>query len=205
MERKVGKGKSNRAEIVAGATAVLLLLAGATAWAGKHDDGKIQLKKDNAPSQQQARQQPAQDPFRDLLLLQRQMEQLFGNAINPYYGIPEYDAVFNEEVPQPMDLRETPEAFVVQMDLPGLDKSDISIEVKDHVLAVSGERKQATTKKEGEKILLQERSLNAFSREIVLPKGVDTDGVSAEYEAGVLTITLPKTEKEKEVRKIKIK
>jgi len=202
MEKK--KKKSIRAEIVAGTTVVLLLVAGTQVWAGKHD-GQIQLKKDATAQQQQQVQKQQMDPFRDMILLQQRMEQLFGNTLNPYCGIPEYEAVFDVEVLQPMDLRETPEAFVVQMDLPGLEKSDITIEVKDHVLAVSGERKQATKKQKGEKILLQERSINAFSREVVLPKGVDTGAVSAEYKAGVLTITLPKTEKDKEVRKVEIK
>ncbi len=202
MERQEKNRRSSRAEIVAGTTLVLLLMAGATAWAGKHDN-KIQLKKDD--SVQQKQQERQMDPFRDMILLQQRVEQLFGNMINPYSGFPEYEAVFDEEILQPMDLRETPEAFIVQMDLPGLAKSDISIEVKDRVLAVSGSRKQSTEKKKGEKILMQERSVNSFSREVVLPRSVDTDGVSAEYKAGVLTITLPKTEKDKEVRKIEIK
>jgi len=203
MERQEKNRRSIRTEIIAGTTLVLLLMAGATAWAGKHDN-KIQLKKDDSVQQ---RQQPVRqmDPFRDMILLQQQMEQLFGNVINPYCGFPEYEAVFGEETLQPMDLRETPGVFIVEMDLPGLEKSDISIEVKDRVLAVSGSRKQSTKKKKGEKILMQERSVSSFSREVVLPKSVDTDQVSAEYKNGVLTITLPKTEKEKEVRKIEIK
>lgn len=201
MKKMIKANPSIRAELIAGTTVALLLVAGATAWAGKND-GKIQLKKD-APEQQQVQTQPM-DPFRDMILLQQQMEQLFGNVINPYSGYPEYEAVFNEEVLQPMDLRETPDSYVVQMDLPGLEKSDISIEVRDRVLAVSGSRKHSTEKKKDEKILMQERSVNSFSREVVLPKSVDTDSVSAEYKAGVLTITLPKTEKDKEVRKIKI-
>lgn len=204
MEKQIKSSKSIRAELIAGTTLVLLLVAGATAWAGKNG-GKIQLKKD-APAKQE-KQTPTQrrDPFRDMLLLQRQMEQLFGNAINPYSAFPEYEAVFDEAVQQPMDLRETPEAFIVKMDLPGLEKSDINIEVKDRVLSVSGEQKKSNEKKKGERILLQERSVSSFAREVVLPKGVDADAVSAEYKAGVLTITLPKTEKDKDVRKIKIK
>jgi HSP20 family protein len=90
------------------------------------------------------------------------------------------------------------------MDLPGLEKSDIYIEVKERVLAISGSRKQSTEKKKDEKILMQERSISSFSREVVLPKSVDTDAVSAEYKNGVLTITLPKIEKDREARKIKI-
>ncbi len=204
MKKQRLSEKTIRREIITGTLAALLLLGGGTAWAKKGE--KIQLKKDapaQSAQQKQAPQQP--DPFRDMLLLQQQMEQLFGNVINPYSGYPEYEAVFDEEVQQPMDLRETPEAFIVQMDLPGLEKSDISIEVKDRVLSVSGEQKKSKEKKKGEKILVQERSVSAFNREVVLPKGVDADAVTAEYKAGVLTVTLPKTEKDKDVRKIKIK
>ncbi|VGO20219.1 Hsp20/alpha crystallin family protein [Pontiella sulfatireligans] len=193
-------------EIIAGAMVALLLLGGSMAWAGKKG-GKIQLKKDEPAKQEQKLQEQRQkpDPFHDLFNLQREMDRLFGNTLYPYSGFPEFEAVFGQELQQAMDLRERPDAFVVQMDLPGLEKSGISIEVKDHVLVVSAERRETLKKQKDEKVIIQERSLNAFSREVVLPKSVDSEKVVAEYNAGVLTVTLPKAEQDKNARKIEVK
>ncbi len=205
MKKQKRGEKSIRAEIMAGTLAAVLLLGGGTAWAKKGE--KIQFKKD-ASAQTAAQSQAAQcqvDPFRDMLQMQREMERMFSSTLSPYSAFPEFGAAMDQTFEQPMDLRETPDAYVVQMDLPGLEKSDISIELKDRVLSVSGEQKKSKEQKTDEKILLQERSVSSFAREVVLPASVDVDAVSAEYKAGVLTITLPKTEKGKDACKIKIK
>ncbi len=206
MKKQEPRRKSIRAEVVAGATVVLLLAAGATAWAAK-GDGKIQLKKD-VPAQEvrqgQARQRP--DPFLDMLRMQREVERMFDSALVPYSGFPEFEALYDRDFRQAtMDLRETPGNLIVQMDLPGLEKSGITIEIKDRVLSVSGERKQAKEQKQGEKVIMQERGRSAFSREVVLPKSVDAEAATAEYKAGVLTVTLPKTERDKDVHTVEIK
>lgn len=204
-EQRISEKTIHR-EIVAGVMVVLLLLGGSMTWAGKHD-GKIQLKKDKPAKQEQKapEQQQELDPFRDLYNLQQEMKRLFGNTLYPYSGFPEFEAVLDQEMEQSMDLSERPDAFVVQMDLPGLQKSDIAIEVKDHVLTVSGERRENLKKQKDEKVLMQERRLNSFSREVVFAKNVDADTVTAEYKAGVLTITLPKIEKDQEAQTIEIK
>lgn len=206
MKKSGACKKTNHRKLVSGAMAVVLLFGGSMVWAGKNDT-EIQLKKDKPAQQGKTAPKPQQkpDPLRDLYNLQWEMDRLFGNALNPYIGFPEFDAVLDQDLKQAMDLRELPDAFVVQMDLPGLQKSDITIEVKDRVLSVSGKREQSMKKKEGEKIIMQERSLNAFSREVVLSKSVDADKVVAEYKDGVLTISLPKTETDQATRKIEIK
>lgn len=206
MKKQRISEKTIQREIIIGTMTVLLLLGSGTVWA-KKGDGKIQLKKNEPTKQEQPSKEALQkpDPFRDLFNLRQEMDQLFGNTLYPYSTFPEFDAVFEQELQQTMDLREQPDAFVIQMDLPGLQKSDISIEVKDHVLAVSAERRETLKKQKDDKMIIQERSLNAFSREVVLPKSVKADEVIAEYKAGVLTITLPKAEKDQGVRKIEIK
>ncbi len=206
MKKRIYNENAHRKELAIRVLSVVLLLGGGAVWAEKHD-GKIQFKKDEPAKQEPNTKDPMPrlNPFRDLVQMQREMDRLFGSTLLPYSGFPEFDAVLDQKMEQAMDLRENTDAFVVQMDLPGLDKSDIVIEVVDHVLTVSGERKESAEQKDGEKILMQERSSSAFSREVVLPRSVDADKVTAEYKAGVLTITLPKTEKDKEVRKIEIK
>jgi HSP20 family protein len=206
MKKRTYNEKAHRKELAIRTLAVVLLLGGGAVWAEKHD-GKIQLKKDDPTRQEPKAQEPLPrlNPFRDLVQMQREMDRLFGSTLLPYSGFPEFDAVLDQNVEQAMDLRERSDVYVLQMDLPGLDKSDIVIEVVDHVLTVSGERKESVEKKDGEKILMQERSSSAFRREVMLPKSVDADKVVAVYKAGVLTITLPKTEQDKGVRKIEIK
>lgn len=204
-ERKFNE-KAIRTEIIAGTIAVLLLLGGGTVWAAKN--GKIQLKKDVPDKQEQVETNafPHTELFRDMIGLQHEMERLFGSTLNPYSRFPGFDAVWAEDIGMPsMDLNEGSDAYQVKMDLPGMKKSDISIEVKDNVLIVAAERKASTEKKEDGKMLVQERSLSSVSREVVLSKPVDADKVSAEYKAGVLHITLPKTVQDHPTKKIEIK
>lgn len=206
MNKQRVNEKAIRTEIIAGTMTVLLLLGGGTVWARKGD--KIQLKKDAPDRQEQVETNafPHVDLFRDMLGLQREMERLFGSTLNPYSRFPGFDVTWEEDLGMPsMDLRERPDAYLVKMDLPGMEKSDISIAVKDNVLTVTAERKASTEKKEEGKVLIQERSLSSVSREVVLTKEVDADKVSAEYKAGVLHITLPKTVQDHPSRKIEIK
>jgi HSP20 family protein len=204
MERKVISDRMIIREITVGILAALLILGGGTAWAAK-DAGKIRLKKNDSAQQDPEQQANEPDPFSDLIRIQREMNRLFSSTLNPYSAFPSFDYAFSQETVQPVDIRERPGAFVVQMDLPGMDKTNIAIEVKDRILTVSGERKESVEKREDETYLLQERTSNMFSREVVLPRSVAADAVEAVYKDGVLTITLPKTEENQAAHKIKIK
>ena len=90
-----------------------------------------------------------------------------------------------------MDLVETDEQFVLTADLPGLGTDDVSIEVEDGVLTVSGERKvEHETKKDG--FYRLERASGQFRRSLTLPEGVEADKISAKFSDGVLEISIPK-------------
>jgi HSP20 family protein len=204
MQHKVISDNSIRREITVGVLAVILILGSGTAWAVK-DAAKGKQKQDESSQKEPPPAANQPDPFSDLVRMQQEMERLFNSTLNPYSAFPDFDYAFGQEKIQPMDLRERPDAFVVQMDLPGMNKSDISIEVKDRVLSINGERAESMEKQKDEEYLLQERTRNAFSREVVLPKSVKVDAVEAEYKEGVLTITLPKAQKEKTAKSIKIR
>ncbi len=92
-----------------------------------------------------------------------------------------------------MDLIETEEAYRLHLDMPGMSTDDIKISYQDNELVVSGER---TSKRadEGEEFVRVERSFGQFRRAFTLPRTVDADSISATYENGVLTVTVPKTE-----------
>lgn len=127
------------------------------------------------------------DPFREL---DRLTHALFGTN-----GTRSHPAIM------PMDAYRQNGQFIVHFDLPGVDPSSIDLNVERNVLTVKAERKPAY----GEEIELQasERPRGAFSRQLFLSDTLDTDGVEAGYDAGVLTLRIPVAEKAK-ARKIEI-
>jgi HSP20 family protein len=138
------------------------------------------------------------EPFRELSSLQTEMNRLFNAAFDASPGT----ATAARRWTPAMDLLETDEEFVLRADLPGMTESDVSIELEDNVLTVSGERKtEHEDKREG--FYRMERSFGAFSRSLTLPKGVDPEAVNAAVDRGVLEVRIPKPEQRKP-RKISI-
>jgi HSP20 family protein len=92
------------------------------------------------------------------------------------------------------DIHETNKEVFIDLELPGMKKDEIKIEVRNNVLTISGERKheRKTETTEGSRI---ERHYGKFERSFTLPETVSEDKISAGYTNGVLTLTLPKTEK----------
>ncbi len=95
-----------------------------------------------------------------------------------------------------VDIRETDEALMVEAELPGIDKKDVKLEVKDGVLTISGERRYEKDVKE-ENVHRIERSYGSFTRSFSLPTNVDAEKVNADMKDGVLTVRLPKRENAK--------
>jgi HSP20 family protein len=102
----------------------------------------------------------------------------------------------------PVDLVEADDHFVLKADLPGLSESDVSIEVQDGTLAISGERKAEHESSERGWYRI-ERSFGSFRRSLTLPDGVDPDGISASFDRGVLEVRIPKPE-ERKPRRVEI-
>ncbi|WP_245539541.1 Hsp20/alpha crystallin family protein [Thiomicrorhabdus arctica] len=104
-----------------------------------------------------------------------------------------------------MNTREGDYAYHVEVDLPGVQKKDINVEVKDNRLMISGERK---SKKEVKEVgyYRSESSYGKFERGFALPEGVDSENVKASCEEGVLEVTLPKLmmDKNKKSKQIKV-
>jgi len=94
------------------------------------------------------------------------------------------------------DLFEDKDKLTVRAELPGLKKDQIQLTLKDDVLTVSGEREQEANAENTDQIR-RERVFGAFERTITLPYAVNQADISAAYEDGVLTVTLPKAEEAK--------
>jgi HSP20 family protein len=99
-----------------------------------------------------------------------------------------------------IDIDETDKEVLITAELPGLDEKDVSLEIADGVLSISGEKKTESADKARR---FSERYYGRFERRIPL-EDVDEDKVSASFKNGVLTITMPKPAEAKNVRRIAI-
>ena len=102
------------------------------------------------------------------------------------------DTGFLPETLPPTDIYETEKEYVVELEVPGFDEKELTVEVTDHGLHVTGERTEETEKREPA-MLLHERLERRFERRFELPRESDTAAVKAEYAKGVLTLHVPKT------------
>jgi HSP20 family protein len=137
------------------------------------------------------------DPFRELRNLQDEMTRLFIGAAPR--GREEMAG--GSWIPS-VDIYEDQDRLVLEADLPGLKREDFDISVENNVITLKGERK-FEKKVEGDNYHRVERSYGAFSRSFTLPQTVTPDGATAEFENGILHVTLPKREETK-ARKIEI-
>ena len=98
-----------------------------------------------------------------------------------------------------VNIKETPEAFEVEMAAPGMTKNDFRIELDSNILTITSERKMENEEKEGDKYFRKEFSYQSFQRTFTLAKEVvDDDKIEARYENGVLYLVIPKKEEAKQ-------
>jgi len=134
------------------------------------------------------------DPFRDLSAIQERMNQIFEDALARSRGREE--GLGTGMWTPAVDIFENNDFVVVKAELPGVERNLISVEVKDGILSLRGERKFEKEVKE-ESYHRIERSYGRFQRSFSLPVSVDQDRVTARFEDGVLEVKLPKKEKAK--------
>ncbi len=93
------------------------------------------------------------------------------------------------------DVVETEREIRVVTEMPGLKPDDVEVDVENNVLTIRGEKREERTEGEQGKWHLAERRYGTFARSFVLPRDVDADNIGASFEDGVLTVTIPKSEK----------
>jgi HSP20 family protein len=135
------------------------------------------------------------EPLREFSTLQNEMNRLFNTVFDAPAGTGNGGGATRRWMPA-MDLLETDEHFVLRADLPGMDEEDVSIELEDTTLTVSGERKGAHEERR-EGAFRVERAFGSFSRSLTLPRGVDAEAVTASFDKGVLEVRVPKPEQRK--------
>ncbi len=98
-----------------------------------------------------------------------------------------------------VNIKETPESFVVEMAAPGMEKKDFKIELDGSALTISSEKQNESEEKEGENYNRKEFSYQSFYRTFHLPKEVvNADKIQAKYENGLLRLEIPKREEAKQ-------
>ena len=128
------------------------------------------------------------EPFREFATLQDRMNRLFRESYNEG-GRDE--ALATSSFAPAVDVYEDEHKVTLKIEVPGIDEKDIDVRVENNVLTVSGERKIEREEKE-ENYRRVERQYGSFTRTFTLPQTVDTENVSANYDKGVLKVSLPK-------------
>jgi len=128
--------------------------------------------------------------FDRLASLRDEMNRLFD------FSFPSRDSGLFSGWSPALDVYDEKDSLLVKVELPGMKKEDIQINLQNGVLTVSGERKHEFEKKEGE-TFRSERYFGKFQRSVTLPTQVASDGIKASYKDGVLAIRLPKAEEAK--------
>ncbi len=126
------------------------------------------------------------DPFDEIKRMQEYMEQMMR-------AFPALENRYVSDTLSPLtDVAEEDNKVIVTTDLPGIDKENVELNLRDNLLVISAQKgKEEETEKEG--YLRKERSFMRYYREIPLPDNVTEDGATAQLKNGVLTVTLPKT------------
>jgi len=127
------------------------------------------------------------EPMREMMTLREAMDRLFDDAFtHPINNVNTWGA-------PAIDLYQTEKNVVVKAALPGLKADDVQIAVTGEVLTLKGEFKQAEEVKEAT-YHVKEQRYGSFERSVMLPTEVQTEKAKADFENGILTITLPKAD-----------
>jgi len=128
-----------------------------------------------------------ESPFADFDQLRRQMLRLFDAVGNDTFGN------MGATVFPPVNISQDNDNYYVRAEVPGLEPKDLDVSAMGRRLTLSGKR-EIVTENEGASYHRKERAEGAFNRTVTLPAEFDSSRVEAKYDAGILTVTLPKAE-----------
>ena len=138
------------------------------------------------------------DPFDEMMSFRKAMERFFDRPLAA--SLLNQGDLFDLAI----DLSENDDAYVVEASIPGIDPDDLDITYADRVLTIKGESKEDSEKEEKGKFHIRERRYGSFSRSVTLATAVKEKDIQANYQDGVLRLTLPKSEEAKP-KKITVK
>lgn len=132
------------------------------------------------------------NPWKEMNALQRQINQLFDEGMLANTGRELKELTFSPSA----ELSETDDAILLKLELPGIKAENVEIQATKEAVYITGERKEES-KSEENGMTRSEFRYGKFSRAIALPSLIDNTKVTAEYKDGILHLTLPKAEEEK--------
>jgi len=135
------------------------------------------------------------DPFSQLTSLQDRVNQLFSQTFSGTDRGTDQSVLSSNFIP-PVDIYEDDHNITIQAETPGVSDKDLDIRLENNVLTINGERKLENEENKGN-FHRVERQYGRFTRSFTLPSTVDPDSVNAEFENGVLKITVAKREESK--------
>jgi HSP20 family protein len=135
------------------------------------------------------------DPFAELTSLQERMNQLLNQPFSGFGSGPEQSLTYSNFVP-PVDVYEDEHGITLQAEIPGVDEKDLNVHVENNVLTMSGERKFENEEKK-QNFHRIERRYGRFTRSFTLPPTADPQQINAEFENGLLRVTIAKREETK--------
>ncbi len=131
-------------------------------------------------------------PFTRSGELARSVDRLFDDSFDRFFGLAP-GADNGPRLPA-LDLTENETAYTVKLDMPGVAKEDVHVAVEGRRVTVQAETKREDEKKEGERVVYRERSVQSYARSFTLPQEVSSGDANAKLDGGVLTLTLPKAQ-----------
>lgn len=134
------------------------------------------------------------NPVREMASLRERMNRLFDDSL--FRSDRRSEEVDGGAWLPAVDMFEKDDRLVIKAELPGMDKKDIGLDLKDGVLTLSGVRQHENEVKE-ENVYRREMSYGRFVRSFTLPADSDADQIKAEFNNGLLTIEIPKPEQHK--------
>jgi HSP20 family protein len=131
------------------------------------------------------------NPWNELFTMQGQVDQLFDEAFGSVLARSRNG---DSTATLPVDIKQTDEAFVIRASVPGFAPEDVEVTFDQNVLSIRGNRRQ-DTEDQRESWVHRERRVSSLFRKVALPAEVRADEITASFENGVLTVTVPRAQK----------
>ncbi|MCM8788018.1 MAG: Hsp20/alpha crystallin family protein [Candidatus Omnitrophica bacterium] len=134
------------------------------------------------------------DPFKEMERMREQIDKIFEDTFNR--GILKGRFNLEKKIFEPnIDIFKTGDQYIIKMDIPGMEKDSINIEIQKGYITISGQREYKVEQNQSNYFYLKERQFGYFRRTIPLPEDADENGIKVDYKKGVLNIIIPKVKK----------
>jgi len=132
------------------------------------------------------------NPWNDMMGLRGRINRIFADTLFPVTKVDEALCKFNWN--PAVDIYDTENSIVINAELPGIEKKDLTVDVNGRILTLKGERSVDNEVKE-EKYYRRERAYGKFERSFTLPADTDPEKIKADFKDGILKVEVPKPEK----------